>query len=834
MNYCRKIKKLICFVFAVVICFSATATAFADPLTVAGMAMSAGGLFGATAAGMGYSLSGNNLSRDPLDSIANSYSRQGASDPLISDFGFLNDGKVKLRLKPRASYSQNRQNDSYITDNNLVSNSSGVSNKGYYSPTTGFYLNPSYNSSNNSFRYKSVQFTGSSTVPLAFGDSIRCYENGSFYVEYSSHLTSSFLIDAISPDSFSSYSYSFSYFWSGDTIRCYIVRKFSGAQDLTFTRPVIAPSISDYSYLSYDTGTLNSDFGIINSSDPLSDTNIYQYDYELPQSVVEVLPSTALPATTWFNSPSELQRVLSQLTTEVAAGTTVPVTTSIYVEPTAPPVPTATPVPTTPITPVPTVSPSGTTIADTEYSNLQNDIASGLNNVVTATDNQTLTIGQFVGNTNSKLQDVISAINETATQAQTAAEQAHEDSQSAKEQAHEDSESAKVQAHEDAEDVKDGLDELDKEFDRVVSLTEDLLDMELQGLKVDNDPPDPPPDGPDASGLVIGILNELFSKFSNFARGKHLVHEGKFGIKRVINALKDAQITLENDDLMSYIFDNWDSMSFDDFFNVVERFYNNEITEDELFSAYESFVSKYPGLDGLDFYDFYDKFKIVTEFLDGLESDVSLEDLRTLLDEVEQDLKDSVITAEQFEVLREYITDLFKVPDFYSLDDIRELIDFLQDASTAIAQGEILDFSPFETIQQQTLDETKTVSRKLTDLIPFIKNISDKNSDTNRKIDEIKDSVTNLPKSQHKEKIDDGIADLPKIRDWMVSDGSGFNDLKSHLGIWHYVVEWMNCIGQVMSYMLTTFSAVAPCITIPIYASIAGIVVLGVYRRFFG
>lgn len=59
-----------------------------------------------------------------------------------------------------------------------------------------------------------------------------------------------------------------------------------------------------------------------------------------------------------------------------------------------------------------------------------------------------------------------------------------------------------------------------------------------------------------------------------------------------------------------------------------------------------------------------------------------------------------------------------------------------------------------------------------------------------------------------------------------------FNTIKQHLGIWHYVVEWLGSIGSAFTFFFGVMSDTGYNFVLPIYAAFAGTVVLAVYRRF--
>lgn len=56
--------------------------------------------------------------------------------------------------------------------------------------------------------------------------------------------------------------------------------------------------------------------------------------------------------------------------------------------------------------------------------------------------------------------------------------------------------------------------------------------------------------------------------------------------------------------------------------------------------------------------------------------------------------------------------------------------------------------------------------------------------------------------------------------------------LKNALGIWHYVVEWLALIAAPFAWIIGRFSSAGNGIMLPIYASIAGFIVIAVYKRF--
>lgn len=59
-----------------------------------------------------------------------------------------------------------------------------------------------------------------------------------------------------------------------------------------------------------------------------------------------------------------------------------------------------------------------------------------------------------------------------------------------------------------------------------------------------------------------------------------------------------------------------------------------------------------------------------------------------------------------------------------------------------------------------------------------------------------------------------------------------FQNIKRHLGIWHYVVEWLASIGAIFSFYFGVMNGTSYYMVLPIYAAIAGAICLALYKRF--
>lgn len=89
-------------------------------------------------------------------------------------------------------------------------------------------------------------------------------------------------------------------------------------------------------------------------------------------------------------------------------------------------------------------------------------------------------------------------------------------------------------------------------------------------------------------------------------------------------------------------------------------------------------------------------------------------------------------------------------------------------------------------------------------------------------IDEICNNIDTAPYHD----LDTGLDKLPTVLLPFITD------LRSALGIWHYVTEWLSMIGT--SFAFVTGALTGTAIMTPIYAAIAGYMCIKVYRRMTG
>ena len=97
------------------------------------------------------------------------------------------------------------------------------------------------------------------------------------------------------------------------------------------------------------------------------------------------------------------------------------------------------------------------------------------------------------------------------------------------------------------------------------------------------------------------------------------------------------------------------------------------------------------------------------------------------------------------------------------------------------------------------------------------------------KLDSLIDSIANVGENILEAVKEEILGDIAKIE---TSFAPVITRLRNAMSIWHYVVEWVGSIGSVFGWMMGFASNTSYYMVLPIYACIAGGIVLGVYRRF--
>lgn len=175
--------------------------------------------------------------------------------------------------------------------------------------------------------------------------------------------------------------------------------------------------------------------------------------------------------------------------------------------------------------------------------------------------------------------------------------------------------------------------------------------------------------------------------------------------------------------------------------------------------------------------------------------------------EIQEDIKDAV---------EDMIPYVMPLPDIAS--DTETIVDTLPDIATATQTST-------QTLTD-TLPDIKDATETITETLPdIITEIQDATTTLTDEIPNIDDICLNIDEAPYKD-LETGVDRLPRFLLPFITD------LRSALGIWHYVTEWLAQIS-------TTFAFISGClvgtsIMTPIYAAIAGFMCIKIYRRMCG
>lgn len=162
--------------------------------------------------------------------------------------------------------------------------------------------------------------------------------------------------------------------------------------------------------------------------------------------------------------------------------------------------------------------------------------------------------------------------------------------------------------------------------------------------------------------------------------------------------------------------------------------------------------------------------------------------------------------------------------------DVSDIADNVDDIKDAVVPYVPLIPQIKTAIDTQTATETQirdAVTSQTTTITQskdaIIQSIRDQTTTLTNDIPNITEICENIDEAPLKD-IDTGLDRLPSILNPYLID------LRDALGIWHYVVEWVGSINSTFSFIVGVLSGTA--IMTPIYAAIAGHIVIKVYRRF--
>lgn len=137
-----------------------------------------------------------------------------------------------------------------------------------------------------------------------------------------------------------------------------------------------------------------------------------------------------------------------------------------------------------------------------------------------------------------------------------------------------------------------------------------------------------------------------------------------------------------------------------------------------------------------------------------------------------------------------------------------------------------------DTVGQSIVDELEsvetgidTLGQTLTDALDnAIDNVLEAVDSIAITLDDIIEAIMTHPLDLFSNFLD-RLANIPIIKNI-------FDGIKQHVRIWHYVVEWLTCVGTFLGFMIGVFSDTAYCMVVPIYACVAAAICLAFYKRF--
>ena len=202
--------------------------------------------------------------------------------------------------------------------------------------------------------------------------------------------------------------------------------------------------------------------------------------------------------------------------------------------------------------------------------------------------------------------------------------------------------------------------------------------------------------------------------------------------------------------------------------------------------------------------------------LDNIDSNIDV--LGRTVDNIDSTLTDieGKVTHAETEIVDALDTAGQSVVD--GLSDVEGAIDT---AGQAVVDGLSDVEGAVDTAGQSVVDSVEAQTQALEQ---SISDVADKVESLDTTVDEVIEKIESHPLDLFGAFLD-RLTQIPVLRDL-------FNGIKQHVGIWHYVVEWLQCIGTFLSFFIGLFADVAYCMVVPIYACVAGAICLAFYKRF--
>lgn len=164
-------------------------------------------------------------------------------------------------------------------------------------------------------------------------------------------------------------------------------------------------------------------------------------------------------------------------------------------------------------------------------------------------------------------------------------------------------------------------------------------------------------------------------------------------------------------------------------------------------------------------------------------------------------------------------------PDFLDTfgQSVYDRLDNIEDTVDTVGQS-IAD----ELEYQSTIFDTiglaiDSIEEAITDVVDGIQVKVGEIADT---LVDIKDGILEAIEEGPIKLIDSGLDVLRSVF------GSILQTIRSHVGIWHYVVSWVQSISTPFTWILSIANGTSYYMVLPLYALVAGTLVIAIYKRF--
>lgn len=196
---------------------------------------------------------------------------------------------------------------------------------------------------------------------------------------------------------------------------------------------------------------------------------------------------------------------------------------------------------------------------------------------------------------------------------------------------------------------------------------------------------------------------------------------------------------------------------------------------------------------------------------------------------------ETTIADQYYYILQQQLLDLG-----YSIDEVHDLIGLFKDSVEEFADLVGLDLAEIQDtidlVGQSAIDELEEQTGYLESIDTYGQSAVEELEGVNSGILGLGDILSDILDSlgDIAQAIETALVDvfMAFINGFELAFSDLLSALKSALGIWHYVVEWLASISGVFAFFWSIASGTSYYIVLPIYACVAAAICLAVYKRF--